>query len=214
MSGRRPGGLGAEYALLAARDRRWVACGAVLGPVLGGIGGVLAGWPLAGRASSAGGVAWALSVLALAVYGACSAWLTVTDLRAQRLPNPVVAWGSAVVIGGLAVALLLLGEAERVVAAAGVAGLALLLFLALWFRFPHSVGAGDVKLAPVTACVAAIPGPQSALVLYLGGIGLLGLIFAVLTLVRARSTFSFGPVLLLSSWLSFTLGPLFFAAPW
>ena len=165
--------------------------------------------------SAAGGAAWESTAwwLALAGYGGfgcCSVLLARADLAERRLPNTVIALGTAWTLGCLVAATVAGAGAPPcaapcaallapVLAAVGCFGVALL----AWLVSPGWLGAGDVKLVPLAA-FAGVWGARSG-----GGEGaarfaafaLVGLAVAgCVALARRDREAPAGPFLLAASW--------------
>lgn len=154
-------------------------------------------------------MATALTIVAFAVFGVVSLWLVLVDLREHRLPNTIVGWGS-LAIAGLSVGAALFAWNEqglailrRSIIAACCYGAVLLLF---WLLAPGSIGAGDVKLAPLVGLMAGWAGTAVAVLWVPLAIAGLAGIAAVLSLARKRKQFAFGPVLIAACWLGIGLG--------
>lgn len=194
-------GLAAEWAALT--DRR---PGAVRLVLLGAAGGLLLspvlavlkfGAPPWLHTPLAGIVAMAV---ALAIYGGCTVWLCLTDVRERRLPNPVVALATLGLVLPLAAVSLVWGSASRLgwslAATAALTGITLF----AWWCAPNAVGGGDVKLMPAAAFLAAwahpVAGPVAFTLLVCGALALTG----VVALMRRRSSVPLGPILLGASW--------------
>lgn len=151
----------------------------------------------------------ALTIAAFAVFAVLSGWLTVIDLREHRLPNPLLAWGTASVVA------LLCGAAwsaadeacwailRRSLISAGCYGLVCVL---LWFITPAALGAGDVKLSPLVGFVAGWVSIEVAVLWVPLAIAMGAGLAGAVTLARKRKRFAFGPVLIAACWLGVGLG--------
>ena len=150
----------------------------------------------------------ALTIAAFVVFGVVSLWLVVVDLREHRLPNVIVGWGSLAVAGLLAGAAFFAGNEQgwailrRCLIAACCYGA---VFLLLWLLAPSSLGAGDVKLAPLIGLMAGWAGTLAAVLLVPLAIAGLAGIAGALSVVRKRKRLAFGPVLILACWLGMGL---------
>lgn len=151
----------------------------------------------------------ALTIAAFAVFAVFSGWLTVIDLREHRLPNPLLAWGTASVVA------LLCGAAWSATDGAGwailrrsliAAGCYGLVFLLLWFITPAALGAGDVKLSPLIGLVAGWVSIEVAVLWVPLAIAMGAGLAGAVTHARKRKRFAFGPVLIAACWLGVGLG--------
>lgn len=146
------------------------------------------------------------------VFAAASVWLVIVDLREHRLPNRVVLGGTVAVFALLVFGAFLAGaspEAEALwgnlrtgVIAALVYALA---FFVMWWVAQNSVGAGDVKLAPLIGLIAGWSGVWTAALWVPLGIGVIGCIAALISRARRRHAFAFGPVMLAACWVGVLL---------
>lgn len=150
----------------------------------------------------------ALTVVAFAVFGVVSVWLTVIDLRERRLPNVVLGWGTAGVV------VLLSGAAWCAADGAGWAILRRsliaaccygLVFLLLWLIAPGALGAGDVKLSPLIGVIAGWVSVDAAALWVPLAIAACSGIAGLVRLGRTRAQFAFGPVLIVACWLGIGL---------
>lgn len=151
----------------------------------------------------------ALTIAAFAVFGVVSVWLVAVDLREHRLPNAILGWGSLAVAGLLVGAALFVWNEQgwailrRSLIAACCYGA---LFLLLWLLAPGSLGAGDVKLAPLVGLMAGWAGTAAAVLWVPLALAWLAGIAGLLSLTRKRKRFAFGPVLIVACWLGMALG--------
>lgn len=98
-----------------------------------------------------------LGVLGYASYGAGLALIVRADLRERRIPNAVLAWTTVCTWVPLAL-LAVLARAGGALLVITVTCLAVgSVATAAWLRWPRAVGAGDVKLIPVTLFAALWP---------------------------------------------------------
>lgn len=145
------------------------------------------------------------------IFAVTSVWLVVIDLKEHRLPNRIVAWASCVIL------VLLITSSGNAAAAqisepwaglirAIIAGAAyVFVFFLLWFFAPNSLGAGDVKLAPLIGLMAGWSGVWVAALWVPLMIGVIGSVAGVVHRLRGRNHFAFGPVLLGACWLGILL---------
>lgn len=176
-------GLLAEAAALPRSCRPLLAFGAAVGAALA-----------AAREEPLG------AVLALASYGAWSAWLCASDVRERRLPNTVLLGALCTSILPLAALRASTAGDQRAGLALGVAGAVALCGGALWAIAPGGLGAGDAKLAPLAAAGAVLGGAEAALLRFALALCAGLLIAGAATRLRGRATFALGPVLLAASW--------------
>ena len=200
----------AELRALRGGDRWWLLAGVVVGGALGSLGAL----GVSGVGSAGTPLARTLALIGFASYGGWSAWLTLSDLRTRRLPNATVWWASCSVIGVFASALLVGGAGDTLRRALAVSAVAAVCAAATWFVWPGLFGAGDVKLVPLTVFVAALPDSSLAILIFIAGVVCASAILAVVTLVRRRAVFAFGPVLLLASWCAVGVGPAVIHTRW
>lgn len=222
-------GLRAEAATLSVADRGWIAAGAVLAGA--GAWGVAAwGDPARGAAARFGTMgaapaasvsgatvpgaslsgaelaAAALAVIAVTLLGGWSVWLARVDLRTHRLPNPVLGWASLTVGVPSVAALLVSGQSSRLLAALAVTGCGLGAAVLGWLARPAALGAGDLKLVPLTVFPVAALDPALLATAYLGALALGLLLAAAVARRRGRASFAAGPILLLAGWTALAFG--------
>ncbi len=205
--------------------------------VLGAAGGVVAAWiadtvlaarddapPAAPRWVPAASAVVGAGLFPLAVWVAGDVWLvpgfvsfavltlalTVTDLRAQLIPDRINFPGSAACAVLLGLGAFAAGQQAALGRAAlGAvlwAAFALILFVAGRGR---SFGFGDVKLAPVLGLFTAFEGWEAFGVGIFAGIvvgGAAALVLVVARLRAAQDHFAFGPALVAGAWIGLTLG--------
>jgi leader peptidase (prepilin peptidase)/N-methyltransferase len=190
-------------AVLAARDdgphptwRRLPAAAAVAGAVLFPVAGTVAGdgWLVPAYL----GFAW-LTIT-----------LTVTDVRAQLIPDRINYPGSAACAGLLVLGALASGQGgdlgRAVLGALAGGGFFLAVFV---LGRGRSFGFGDVKLAPVLGLFTAFAGWEEFGVGVFAGIlvgGIAGLVLLVARLRTAREHFAFGPALVAGAWIGLVWG--------
>ncbi|PRI10809.1 prepilin peptidase [Leucobacter massiliensis] len=156
-------------------------------------------------------MAWAAggaAVLAHVLFAALSLRLALIDLRERRLPNGLLALGTAGVAALLVAAAGLEARWDRLLPAGSAAagyGAALVL---LWLAARGALGAGDVKLAPVLGLVLGWSGPEAALLWGPLGIAAACAVAAVAARLRRRSVFALGPALLAGAWCGLSLAAL------
>nr|WP_237464762.1 prepilin peptidase [Leucobacter luti] len=205
----RPRGLRAEAVALTPGQRRWIIGGAAAGALLAaatGLGGAdTPGGPGAPRCALTA-LAQVAGLAAFASYGGWTVWLSLTDLRDRRLPNPVVGWASVTVAAPLAGSLVLPGEPRRLLMALAAAAAALCLFAALWVWRPGALGAGDVKLVPLSVFVPAAAGAGPWLLAFACGLAASALVGVAVAHARRDSDIGFGPPLLFASWVGAVAG--------
>ena len=142
----------------------------------------------------------ALTLAALAVWGAAGLWLSYVDLRTRTLPTRVI-WGTASALWILFVtASLLEAQPEGLLGAvigAVVCGGALAV---VHFAHPPSMGFGDVRLATLNGLLCGWWGWRTALLGLAAGF-LAALPEAVVTLVRegSRASRPLGPYLVVGA---------------
>lgn len=230
-------GLRAEAATLSVADRGWIAAGAVLAGVAawGAAAWGTAAWgdPARGAAarfgtmgaapaalvsgasvSGAALAAAALAVIAVTLLGGWSVWLARVDLRTHRLPNPVLGWASLTVGVPSIAALLVSGQSSRLLAALAVTGCGLGAAVLGWLARPAALGAGDLKLVPLTVFPVAALDPALLATAYLGALALGLLLAAAVARRRGRASFAAGPILLLACWTALAFGWTALAFGW
>lgn len=230
-------GLRAEAATLSVADRGWIAAGAVLAGVAawGAAAWGAAAWgdPARGAAarfgtmgaapaalvsgasvSGAALAAAALAVIAVTLLGGWSVWLARVDLRTHRLPNPVLGWASLTVGVPSIAALLVSGQSSRLLAALAVTGCGLGAAVLGWLARPAALGAGDLKLVPLTVFPVAALDPALLATAYLGALALGLLLAAAVARRRGRASFAAGPILLLACWTALAFGWTALAFGW
>jgi leader peptidase (prepilin peptidase)/N-methyltransferase len=158
---------------------------------------------LAGTAAWRFGVTWELPVFGY--FALLTGPLTIIDLRAHRLPNPLTLSAYPIVVAGLLVPAIAddrLAELGRALIGGGI----LLAFYAvLHLVNPSGMGLGDVKLSgPMGALLAWLSWP----VLLAGGfLGFaLGAVAGIALLLARRagrkSALPFGPFMLAGAWIA------------
>lgn len=190
---------------------RWrILAGAVLGALLALVvlrpGGLPA---LAVESDSFAGapVLVAAVAAAFALFGACTVWLCITDVRKRRLPNSVLLLATVGLTVPLSVASLVWGSPASLGLTWAGAGAFTLLILLVWLVAPHSIGGGDVKLALAAGFLPAWVMPVTSFPLLL--LFLLGMLVIVgsVAIARHRRSIPLGPVMLAASWAVALIGP-------
>ncbi len=150
-------------------------------------------------------------VAAHAVFAAVGGALVIFDLRAHRLPNKLLAWGTCGTLALLVLCSVLTGETEASrswIPLLGAVGAGVLyggVLLVSWYAAPAAVGAGDVKLAPLIGLMSGWSG------LWIAGlwvplfIGVFGIAAGLASRARGRADFAFGPVMIGACWLGIIL---------
>lgn len=214
-------GLAAEWAALTEPGPRaawFVGLGAVLGalqaPVLASpltLGSLTSGhMPL--QATTQLGIA--VVAAGLAIFGACTVWLTHTDVRERRLPNPVVVLATIGLMAPLALASLSWGSATRLGWSLAAAAVLMGVTFIAWWCAPGAIGGGDVKLTPSAAFLAAwvhpVAGPLLFTLLVCGAVVITGAV----ALARRRASLPFGPILLGAGWIAAVCGARLGSVAW
>lgn len=195
------GSLAVEFARLSLTQRGGVIAAAILG-------GSTAPLVLAQQQEFETASPWAavLVIGALAVFGACSAWLTITDVRERRLPNAVLLCATLMLTVSLSAVSLLWGNpASLVTSWVNVLVLSVLYFL-LWWRCGDLVGAGDLKLAPASIFLPSWVIPTSGLLVFPLVLAAAMFVGGAIALVRRTRDIAFGPVMLFASWVAALAG--------
>lgn len=151
----------------------------------------------------------ALTLIAFLYLAAISVALAVIDVDTHTLPNRIVL--PAYLVGGtlLGAALVLEGDAGRLLSAAVGCASAFLLYLVLALARPGGMGFGDVKLAGVLGLYLGSLGWAQLAVGIFAAFVLGGVFGIVLTLTRRASRSSgipFGPWMLAGAWLGILAG--------
>ncbi|QIG43498.1 prepilin peptidase [Nocardioides anomalus] len=172
------------------------------------------------------GLAWQAAVasgVAAAAIGLVTGWdadlvvllplvpvgvaLAVIDWRTRLLPTRLIAPAYAVTLVAVVVAFFAsgadVGDLERT-------GLGWLAygggFFLLWFIYPSGLGYGDVRLAGVLGLALGWVGWAELVVAIWAGVLLGGLLGGLLSVVRRRRDYPFGPFMLLGALLGVVLG--------
>ncbi|WP_202343353.1 hypothetical protein [Leucobacter chromiireducens] len=178
-------------------------------------GASVPGASLSGAALAAAALAAAaLAVIAVTLLGGWSVWLARVDLRTHRLPNPVLGWASLTVGVPSVAALLVSGQSSRLLAALAVTGCGLGAAVLGWLARPAALGAGDLKLVPLTVFPVAALDPALLATAYLGALVLGLLLAAAVARRRGRASFAAGPILLLACWTALAFGWTALAFGW
>lgn len=149
-------------------------------------------------------------LIALAIFAAASAVLTVTDAVIHRLPNVIIGY-TAAAISALVVVVVLVGGPVHAAIRFFVAALAcgtVLLVIALLMR--GAIGGGDVKLAALVGGVSAWSSWSALLLTFVLAFVLAGLFAMTLVLIKRaskQSAIAFGPFLLAGCWMALILAP-------
>lgn len=154
-----------------------------------------------GRSALAG----VLLVLALAVYVAATAALTVIDFRERRLPNRIIFPGLAVALPLLCLSGMLAGEPMRALGAVGGAAAAFAVFFLIRFIHPPAMGFGDVKLVALLGAYLGFVSVEAilwALLLAFLAAGLVSLALIAARRATGKTAIAFGPYLILGSTLA------------
>lgn len=135
-------------------------------------------------------------LLAVAVFVCAGIWLSIVDVREQRLPNKIL-WPATG-----AILVLLICQAledftlEKITQALIVAGALFLVFAILRLISPSSLGFGDVKLSLSIGLILGWQAWQDAVLAVLLAF-VLGAVFSVVALLTKRLTLkshiAFGP---------------------
>lgn len=197
------------HGLGAAGDesRWWLISGAAVGVLLALVVMRPGGLPAFAGVSGVSAGAAALVAAALAIFGACTAWLCITDVRQRRLPNRVLLLATVGLTVPLSVVSLVWGSPASLGLSWAGAGVFTTLVLLAWLAMPRSIGGGDVKLAPAAGFLPAWVMPVTSLpLLVMLVLGVLAIAGSV-ALARQRRSVPFGPVMLAASWAVALVGP-------
>lgn len=150
-------------------------------------------------------------VAAYLVFAVVSVWLVVIDLKEHRLPNRIVAFGAGAIFVLLITSSVFAAASQNsqstgMLLTAVVAGVLYgIVFLILWYFAPTSMGAGDVKLAPLIGLMAGWSGLWVAVLWVPLLIGVIGGVAGLVSRARHRKFFAFGPVMIAACWLGILL---------
>ena len=154
--------------------------------VLGGLAGLAASW---------------VEMIVFVVLAVASGMLTVIDLAEERLPDAIVLPLIPITVFMLTVAAGFTGDWGSLLRAVG-AGAALFVFVFLMMIFSPDLGFGDVKLAAVTGAFcgwfswgAVLLGFAAAWITFAA----LGVVLLATRKRHGRSSFAFGPFLILGA---------------
>lgn len=203
-----PGRLASELSRLGPLARLSILVGALLGAVAAPIA------VLGSRSGSAFAshtpVVWpalAVAALGFALFGGCTVWLSVTDVRDKRLPNEIVALATVGLVVPLSIASLLWGDVRQLgLTWASAAGI-LALITAAWLWQPRLWGAGDVKLSFAVGFLASWVLPVASLLLFPVACLVALLITGIVALLRRQREIAYGPQLLAAGWMIALVGP-------
>lgn len=171
------------------------------------------GWPASHLLPAIG---WWAVLIAYLWFTSAGIALIVIDIEHQRLPNAIVAPGFTVITVLLGAAALLNAggpDWSQLIRVLGGAAALFALYLVIVIIAPNGMGAGDVKLAPVTGAVLGFIG-WGALIVGAFAAFVLGALFGLLTIVFGRgartSKIPFGPFMILGAWIGILFGePIF-----
>lgn len=171
------------------------------------------GWPASATLPA---IAWWATLIAYLWFTSAGIALTIIDIEHQRLPNAIVA-PAFVMITVLLCGAALLSDGEpdwnQLIRVLGSAAALFVLYLGLVFIAPSGMGAGDVKLAPVTGAVLGFIG-WGALTVGAFAAFLLGALFGLLSIVFGRrgrkSKIPFGPFMIIGAWIGILFGEQIF----
>lgn len=164
---------------------------------------------VASDATPPSGGAFAAVLAAHLYFASISIALTLIDLDAHRLPNPIVL-PSYFVVGGLFALACLLGADWAALLRAAIGGSILYVFyFVLRLIRPAGMGGGDVKLAGVVGvCLAWLgwaPLVVGAFSAFLLG-GVFGIVLLIARRAGRRTAIPFGPWMVAGAWLGIFVG--------
>ncbi|MFM6980167.1 MAG: prepilin peptidase [Micrococcales bacterium] len=144
-------------------------------------------------------------LIALAGFAVASLWLTITDMREKRLPNKVVWPLNAFLAIMLGIHGLLANTLDSYLRAILAGAACFVVFFALRFFSPKSMGFGDVKLSIAIGLMLGYLGWMQLLNgIFFGFIA--AAIFAIGGLLARKLTMkgslAFGPFMLLGAWIA------------
>ena len=151
---------------------------------------------------------WDLSLLVVLPLLPIGVALSVVDWRTRLLPTRLVAPAYAVTVVTILVAWLLsdgrdLHDLERTALGWLVYGG---MFFVLWFIYPRGLGYGDVRLSGVLGLALGWVGWSELLLGIWSGLILGAVVGGLLSLVRRRRDYPFGPFMLLGALVGVVLG--------
>jgi leader peptidase (prepilin peptidase)/N-methyltransferase len=151
---------------------------------------------------------WSVTLLVVLPLVPIGVALSVVDWRTKLLPTRLVAPTYAIVVVTILVAWLVSdGHDLHDLARAGLGWLVYGgMFFVLWFVYPRGLGYGDVRLSGVLGLALAWVGWAELMVGIWSGLILGAVVGGVLSLVRKRRDYPFGPFMLLGALVGVVLG--------
>lgn len=138
------------------------------------------------------------------VFAVASVWLSLVDVREQRLPNKILWPATGLIFVLLSCQALFDFKFDRLLGAVLAGSVSFVVYAVMRFISPSSIGFGDVKLSVSIGLMLGWQAWQDVALAALFGF-VLGAVFAAVALATKKASLkshiAFGPFMLAGAWL-------------